>query len=144
MRFSASTFSSLVALGLSCVNSALATPAPAGMRFEMSKRNETLGERDLVKRYDNARFTYYEVGVGACGGTNTDSEYVVALNSDQYGNGQYCWEQITIYYGGKSAVAAIVDECPGCPYAGLDLSPSLFSYFAPLSEGVIYGSWDFN
>lgn len=63
MRFSASTFSSLVALGLSCVNSALATPAPEGMRFEMTKRNETLGERDLAKRYDNARFTYYEVGV---------------------------------------------------------------------------------
>lgn len=63
MHFSASTFSALVALGLSCVNSALATPAPAGMRFEMSKRNETIAERDLAKRYDNARFTYYEVGV---------------------------------------------------------------------------------
>lgn len=46
-------------------------------------------------------------------------------------------------YNGKTATATILDECPGCPYGGLDLSRGLFDFFASESEGVIYGSWDF-
>lgn len=30
----------------------------------------------LSKRYDNARFSYYEAGQGACGATNSDSDFV--------------------------------------------------------------------
>ena len=30
----------------------------------------------LAKRYDNAKFTYYETGLGACGTTNKDSDWV--------------------------------------------------------------------
>ncbi|KAH7922137.1 hypothetical protein BV22DRAFT_680719 [Leucogyrophana mollusca] len=98
----------------------------------------------MYKRYDNARMTWYNVGTGACGGTNTANQYVVALNSDQYGSGGYCYDTITISYGGKTAQASIVDECPGCPEYGLDLSEGLFEYFAPTSTGVIYGEWSFN
>ena len=32
----------------------------------------------LLKRFDSARFTYYEAGLGACGQTNTDSDFVRA------------------------------------------------------------------
>lgn len=46
-------------------------------------------------------------------------------------------------YNGKTTVATITDECPGCPYGGLDLSRGLFRFFAPESVGVIYGEWDF-
>jgi hypothetical protein len=46
-------------------------------------------------------------------------------------------------YNGKTATATITDQCPGCPWAGLDLSRGLFNYFASESEGIIYGSWRF-
>ena len=34
-------------------------------------------------------------------------------------------------------------QCPGCPWGGLDLSPGLFAFFAPLGTGIIYGTWYF-
>lgn len=63
-------------------------------------------------------------------------------------------------YNGKTTSAQIMDEvrllrfslkilysninqCPGCPYGGLDLSTGLFQFFASESEGVIYGTWSF-
>ncbi|EIM90914.1 uncharacterized protein STEHIDRAFT_107620 [Stereum hirsutum FP-91666 SS1] len=102
----------------------------------------------LSKRqsYSNERMTYYEVGgaAGACGQTHSDSEHVVALNAAQYGSGGDCGRSITISYKGKSTSATIVDKCPGCPNGGLDISPSLFSYFADESVGVIYADWKFN
>ncbi|PSR88899.1 hypothetical protein PHLCEN_2v5048 [Hermanssonia centrifuga] len=109
------------------------SPAPAPVAEGIKVANATLSQRD----YTDARFTWYEVGQGACGGTNTDSEY-------QYDGGAYCWELINISYNGQSTQAAIVDECPGCPYGGLDLSPSLFSFLAgSTAPGVIYGEWSF-
>lgn len=80
----------------------------------------------------------------------------------QYAGGSHCFEMITISYGGKTTQAQVVDEvsttsppscsrvkwsvclkCPGCPFGGLDFSRGLFSYFASLDAGVIYGDWDF-
>ncbi|VDC07835.1 unnamed protein product [Peniophora sp. CBMAI 1063] len=98
---------------------------------------------DLGKSFQSARWTYYSTGLGACGGTNKDSDYIVALNSQQWDGGKHCWEKIHMNYGGKSTTAMIVDECPGCPHGGLDLSPGLFQYFGPQSEGVLSGSWEF-
>ncbi|KAI0315842.1 hypothetical protein OF83DRAFT_1061406, partial [Amylostereum chailletii] len=71
---------------------------------------------------------------------------VVALNADQYGGywkSDYCFQTITISYGGKSTQAKVVDECPGCPYGGLDLTQGLFEYFASTDKGVLYGEWSF-
>ncbi|KAJ7738498.1 RlpA-like double-psi beta-barrel-protein domain-containing protein-containing protein [Mycena maculata] len=102
------------------------------------------GTMTLLKRYDQARFTFYAAGLGACGTTNTASDFIVALNSPQYGNGEHCYEMIEITYDGKSTQAQIVDECPGCPWGALDFSTGLFDYFASESLGVIYGSWVFS
>ncbi|KAL4067671.1 RlpA-like double-psi beta-barrel-protein domain-containing protein-containing protein [Scleroderma yunnanense] len=95
----------------------------------------------LWKRYDNARFTYYAVGLGACGQVNQPSDFIVALNSQQFGAGGFCFQMITITVGGKTTQAQIMDECPGCPFAGLDFSEGLFKYFADESAGVLYGTW---
>jgi hypothetical protein len=46
-------------------------------------------------------------------------------------------------YNGKTTTAQITDECPGCPYGGLDLSRGLFDFFSDESAGVIYGTWNF-
>jgi hypothetical protein len=42
------------------------------------KRSDTLLNRttSLEKRFDNAKFSYYAAGLGACGRTNTDSDFV--------------------------------------------------------------------
>ncbi|KAJ3742138.1 RlpA-like double-psi beta-barrel-protein domain-containing protein-containing protein [Lentinula detonsa] len=101
-------------------------------------------ETSLEKRFDNSRFTYYADGLGACGQTNQPSDFIVALNSAQYNGGQYCFQMITITVGDKSTQAQIMDECPGCPYGGLDFSEGLFQYFASLDEGVLTGSWNFD
>jgi len=100
----------------------------------------------LQKRFDNSRWTFYDVGQGACGQVNVASDFIVALNSDQFGSGYpgpYCFQQITMTYNGQTTTATIMDECPGCPYGGLDLSRGLFDFFAPESAGVIYGTWNF-
>jgi len=39
------------------------------------------GEIHLYKRFDNARFTFYAVGLGACGATNQQSDFVRAFRS---------------------------------------------------------------
>ncbi|KAF8518347.1 RlpA-like double-psi beta-barrel-protein domain-containing protein-containing protein, partial [Hysterangium stoloniferum] len=80
---------------------------------------------------------------GACGGYNSDSEFVIALNSPQFGSGGNCYKMITIHANGKSTQAQIVDECVGCGYGGIDMSPSLFQFFGPLSLGVLDITWSF-
>ncbi|KAI9466562.1 hypothetical protein BJY52DRAFT_1232825 [Lactarius psammicola] len=104
----------------------------------------------LAKRFANARFTYYIVGLGACGHRNQPSDFIVALNSAQYGSGGHCGETITITYGGKSTQATVMDEAT-IPYStlfvtrslGLDFSEGLFSFFASTDLGTIYGEWVF-
>ncbi|KDQ33560.1 plant-expansin-like protein, partial [Pleurotus ostreatus PC15] len=87
--------------------------------------------------------TYYAAGLGACGHTNTDNDFIVALNAAQYSGGSHCGQTITISYKGKTAQAKIMDLCPGCPYGGLDLSPGLFAFFDSPDKGIIFGEWNF-
>ncbi|KAG5350621.1 hypothetical protein E4T56_gene3384 [Termitomyces sp. T112] len=104
-------------------------------------------EVESHKQFSNSRWTFYDVGLGACGKVNVPSDFVVALNSAQYGQGfpgPNCFKKITMTYKGKTATAVIVDKCPGCPVGGLDLSVGLFEFFAPESEGVIFGEWNFS
>ncbi len=101
---------------------------------------------DPKKGFTNARATFYSTGLGACGKVSNDEDFVVALNSAQFGAGYpgpQCGKHIKITYKGKSATATIVDECPACSYAGLDLSPGLFRHFASQDERVIYVDWKF-
>ncbi|OCH95592.1 hypothetical protein OBBRIDRAFT_767414 [Obba rivulosa] len=131
----------------------LSIPFVAAEHFALSKRHHNsvaMSKRDDVSApgpFNGARFTFYETGLGACGQTNTDSDFIVALNTPQYGNsypGPNCFRQITITANGKTTTATIMDECPGCPYMGLDMSPGLFSFFADESVGVLTGTWSYN
>ncbi|PVF95567.1 hypothetical protein CPB86DRAFT_671622, partial [Serendipita vermifera] len=86
---------------------------------------------------------------GACGQYNVPSDFIVALNAAQFEIGGYpspqCGRGITIHYGGRSAHATVMDECPfgACNFGDLDLSQGLFEYFAPTSAGVFYMEWEF-
>ncbi|KAH7923027.1 hypothetical protein BV22DRAFT_1016204 [Leucogyrophana mollusca] len=140
------SFTISLALSLSSVS--------AGGHSELHRRHHAtdvsaraVGELQTFNKrqsFNDARFTYFYDGLGACGITSLPTDFIVALNSDQYGNGAHCFETITISFGGKTAQAQIVDECPGCPYGGLDFSVGLFEYFSPLSVGVLDGEWSFN
>ncbi|KAG1738335.1 uncharacterized protein EDB91DRAFT_1018697, partial [Suillus paluster] len=107
------------------------------------------GDVGVHKRsFDNARFTFYDVGLGACGQYSSPGDFVYRRpQRPPIGAGfpgPECFKSITITYGGKTAQATIMDECMGCPYGGLDFSDGLFNYFASAADGVVYGSWWFN
>ncbi|KAJ3555392.1 hypothetical protein NM688_g2600 [Phlebia brevispora] len=127
--------------------------------------NFTLSKRQT---YSNERFTWYnvDVGLGSCGQEFQDSDFVVAMNIEQY-DSSMCWEDITITVGSLSTTAMIVDMVSSpdnfrictllkfilvsrMPYGGLDLSPGLFDYFtwpgaagSSTDPGVLTGSWSF-
>ncbi|KAA1077262.1 hypothetical protein PGT21_001091 [Puccinia graminis f. sp. tritici] len=98
----------------------------------------------LQKRAEGSfagKATFFDPGLGACGGHNGPDDFIVALNVAQYTANKWCNKKIKIFFGGKSTVATITDECPGCPPNGLDMSPSLFEFFASKDVGVFYMSW---
>jgi len=95
--------------------------------------------------------TFYEVGLGACGQTNSDSQLVCALSFTQFdpspnGNPNLnpnCGRQIQISSGGKSVVCTIVDRCQGCAFGSVDMSPAAFDKLANPSAGRIPITWNF-
>ncbi|RDB24073.1 Allergen Asp f 7 [Hypsizygus marmoreus] len=112
---------------------------------EVAKRQSS--DVQLHKRFSQARWSFYDVGLGACGEYSVENEFIVALNTPQYGGGYpgpNCFKTITMTYNGKTTQAKIMDQCPGCPFGGLDLSRGLFKFFAAESVGIIYGEWHFN
>ncbi|ATZ58364.1 hypothetical protein BCIN_16g01700 [Botrytis cinerea B05.10] len=104
-------------------------------------------EPELVRRSNSGDLTYYAVGLGACGVTNSDSELVVAMSAGLMGtqsNGNpNCGKKIKISHGGKSVTVKVVDKCMGCATYDLDLSPAAFKALAPESAGRIKGTWSF-
>ncbi|WVQ96621.1 hypothetical protein IAU59_003726 [Kwoniella sp. CBS 9459] len=107
---------------------------------------------NLEKRITHSgQATYFNVGLGACGWNNEDSDYIVAVNSAQYGLNGYggnCGQYLTITNtdNGKSIKAQVADECPTCSWGSLDLSPSAFSALTDgnFDLGVFPISWHYN
>ncbi|KAI1472612.1 RlpA-like double-psi beta-barrel-protein domain-containing protein-containing protein [Daldinia caldariorum] len=88
--------------------------------------------------------TYYTPGLGSCGQTNSESDAVVALSPSQYAaDPQLCGKKIQIHMGGKTAVATVVDKCPGCSSDSIDVSPTVFQELSPLTVGRVKVEWDF-
>jgi len=150
----ASTLLSFSLLSIALPFGALASShgsAKARAHHEIAMRNSGNATTTVLNKretFSNARFTFYDVteDTTSCEDNPQPSDYVVALNVHQYGTywySKYCHKQVTISFGGKTAVAKIVDECMGCPYGGLDFSEGLFAHFSDMDAGVIYGSWYF-
>ncbi|KAG8897044.1 hypothetical protein FRC00_004889 [Tulasnella sp. 408] len=98
-------------------------------------------ERSSLEKRFSGRGTWFNVGLGACGKRNKDSQPIIAMNKPQWSNGKLCGKWLTIKANGKTARGYIEDLCPSCKKGALDLSPSLFKKFAPLSKGVITVNW---
>ncbi|KZT27408.1 hypothetical protein NEOLEDRAFT_1155114 [Neolentinus lepideus HHB14362 ss-1] len=116
------------------VFAAFATPIPGENVTVLEKRTTHSG-----------RGTWFDVGLGACGETNVNSDHIVAISSQRYGNGGNCgqWIHITNDNNGKSAWGLTRDECMGCGEGDLDMSPSLFQMLGTLDQGVLSISWHF-
>ncbi|KAJ7501824.1 hypothetical protein B0H11DRAFT_1799602, partial [Mycena galericulata] len=99
--------------------------------------------------YDNMQMTWYgtDTGADACTGQNhLSSDFVVAMNSQQFGDGSgCCGKTLTISYNGKSTNAACVDECPTCyDFGHLDMTEGLFDFFVgDPGIGVFYADWSY-
>ncbi|RCH84144.1 hypothetical protein CU098_008100 [Rhizopus stolonifer] len=96
--------------------------------------------------------TWYDIGLGSCGWTNSDSEFVAALNAPQMQNGENpnknsnCGRMIRVINtaNNKAVNVKIVDTCPPCASGSVDLSPSAFSQIADLSTGRIKIKWSWS
>ncbi|ORX56531.1 hypothetical protein BCR36DRAFT_409728 [Piromyces finnis] len=113
--------------------------------------------------YCNKKMTYYGLNnnrpslsaIPSCGidGVDLKTDYYLALNKEQYEPSQVksdnpntasvCNKCVKVTYKDKWVVGRIIDKCPGCPYGGLDASPTLFKTLEELSVGVIYMNWEY-
>ncbi|KAH6919069.1 hypothetical protein BKA70DRAFT_1088494 [Coprinopsis sp. MPI-PUGE-AT-0042] len=101
----------------------------------------------LERRVSNSQWSFYNVqSPTACGTFQSDSDFIVALNAQDFGGfpGRHCGKTITLRRNGKTAKAQIRDICVTCPQGGLELTPSLFKVFSPLDAGTIVGDWEFD
>lgn len=95
--------------------------------------------------------TFYSTGLGACGETSQDTDYIVAVSHILYENNQVngnsndnslCGKKIKASYEGKSVEVTVVDSCEGCAENDLDFSPSAFSQIADQGLGRIDITWE--
>lgn len=104
--------------------------------------------------------TYYQPGLGACGETSTDSDFIVSLsyilfdaagsstnNGGNSNDNPLCGQTLraTRYneeVGAERSVdLRVVDRCTGCAVDDLDTSLGAFERLAPSASGRVSVSW---
>ncbi|CAG8651661.1 30454_t:CDS:1, partial [Racocetra persica] len=98
---------------------------------ELEPRNATY----LEKRDKTGDITFYDVGLGACGSRNTNSDLICALSSILFGNSpggnpnknKNCGRKVQVSCGSESVTVTVVDRCAGCKTNDVDLSPAAFN-----------------
>ncbi len=101
----------------------------------------------LVKRGSSGQATYYAAGLGACGWTNSGSDFIVAMNAPEWAGGSHCGQTVTITNtgNGNTQTAQVADLCPGCSWGSLDMStgssPALNN--GNMDAGVFPITWSF-
>ncbi|KAK6538975.1 hypothetical protein TWF694_010524 [Orbilia ellipsospora] len=97
--------------------------------------------------------TYYDCGLGSCGNTNTNADYVVALShllmtpmdGGNPNTNPYCGKQVRVFsaMAPEGVVFTVQDKCPGC--AGmydLDICQTPFlAHLGTEAEGRIDITW---
>jgi len=94
--------------------------------------------------------TFYSTGLGACGITNTDTDYIAAAShllfdnfpnylGDNPNKNPMCGRKVIATYKGKSVTVTLTDRCAACAVTDLDFSPSAFKQLADFGVGRISG-----
>ncbi|KAK2028951.1 hypothetical protein LX32DRAFT_589579 [Colletotrichum zoysiae] len=126
---------------------------PLALGLGLSKRGA--GKQDLPLpangEVHTGDLTYYGVGLGACGKTNSDSDAIVSVSHylwDAVQSGgnpnsnPLCGRKIRVRRDGEGSVdVTVVDRCTGCAPTDLDLSPAVFERLADKAEGRVKGTW---
>lgn len=98
--------------------------------------------------------TFYATGLGACGITNADTDYICAVSHllfdgfDGYtggdpNNNPVCNKKLKATYQGKSVTVTVTDRCVGCAMYDLDFAPSAFDQLADEALGRLKGmTWE--
>lgn len=98
---------------------------------------------NISPRSNSGSMTYYAVGLGACGITNSDAELVCAMSASLYDANKPCGKHIKITGPAGSVTVKVVDRCVGCAYHDLDLSPTAFQKaIGDLSVGRKTATWE--
>jgi len=102
--------------------------------------------RNKLERRFSGKATWFIPDTGACGDTNSEDDYIVAMNQHQYNGGAPCHKTVSITNNanGNTVKAKITDECPSCGYGSLDLAPSVFKALGDMNDGVLPISWHFD
>ncbi|KAL1932335.1 hypothetical protein VTP01DRAFT_9391 [Rhizomucor pusillus] len=93
--------------------------------------------------------TFYTVGLGSCGISNTDKDLVAALNAPQMGSSsnpnsnKNCGRKAQVEGPKGKVTVKIVDTCPPCQKGDLDLSPAAFGKIADYAQGRVPIKWKF-
>lgn len=95
-----------------------------------------------VKRSDSGRGTYFyqDGAAGSCGNVHSDSDFIVAVNSNQMSS-SLCGKPVWISANGKTIEAKVADTCPSCDSGDLDLSVAAFQALSDLDAGVVPITW---
>ncbi|XP_006454368.1 hypothetical protein AGABI2DRAFT_133064 [Agaricus bisporus var. bisporus H97] len=96
-----------------------------------------------VKRGAGATFTWFHPGPGACGGHQTENDYIIAISHLIFDGGSHCGDTVTITYKGKTVQATVRDKCMGCDANHIDLSPGLLRDLAGPGVDQVTGEWFF-
>ncbi|KAI0274638.1 plant expansin [Gloeopeniophorella convolvens] len=138
-------FTTLLAVS-TFVASAIAAPA-ASLPNGVAARDDASG---FLSGVNVGQGTWYSTGLGSCGVTNTDSDYIAAVSHILYdgypgytggnpnSNG-VCGRKINAKYQGKSVTVTVSDRCAACGETDLDFSPAAFSQLADPSVGRLSG-----
>ncbi|KAI0714817.1 RlpA-like double-psi beta-barrel-protein domain-containing protein-containing protein [Earliella scabrosa] len=109
---------------LALVASSFAAPAPGVLEKRITH---------------NGRGTFFNVGLGACGKVNKNTDLIVAIASSRFK-----FVEVVNKKTGLHAFGLVRDSCPGCKDGDLDMSPALFKAVgASLEQGVIDIEWHF-
>ncbi|KAH9809749.1 RlpA-like double-psi beta-barrel-protein domain-containing protein-containing protein [Melampsora americana] len=109
--------------------------------------------RSLLHRSDVLFLSFlslvYGTGLGACGITNNDQDYICAVSKllfDSFpapgGNpneNAICGRKIHATYKGRTVTVTVTDRCEACAVHDLDFSPKAFNDIGDPNEGRLHG-----
>lgn len=129
-----------------------ATPATPAASTSTAATSQASGSAPSSGTH-SGQGTYYSTGLGSCGITSVDTDYIVAISHELYdenakdanpNHNPLCGKKITAFYEGNHVEVTVVDRCEGCKYNDLDFSPSAFSQLANQDLGRIDITWNWS